>query len=245
MSLSSSYNNSLPLKGVLFDLDGTLTNTDLLHYKAYSEILLNYNYVLTHDEYNNKFSGLPNKDIMNIIFPNKCVDEQNYIVNQKEAKFRDLSINSLIPLDNAIEFLNYLKLNSIFIACVTNAPRINAEYMLKGLKLDNFFDILIIGEECKEMKPSPIPYLNAIDEFCAKSLINKSDLIRIERQGKSYLPFIVFEDSFSGIKAGNDANCFVYGVSTTHSIEKLSEVCYNVIKDYKELNFDRIINLDI
>ena len=45
-------------------------------------------------------------------------------------------------------------------ACVTNAPRCNAEFMLAALHLT--FEILIIGDECEAMKPSPVPYQNAM-----------------------------------------------------------------------------------
>lgn len=43
-----SHNHPMPdlsnIKGVLFDVDGTLTDSDPLHFKAFQDILTQYNY---------------------------------------------------------------------------------------------------------------------------------------------------------------------------------------------------------
>lgn len=48
-------------------------------------------------------------------------------------------------------------------AAVTNAPRPNAELMLSILGLTDFFQALIIGNECEHAKPHPEPYLKALE----------------------------------------------------------------------------------
>lgn len=48
-------------------------------------------------------------------------------------------------------------------AAVTNAPRPNAELMLSILGLTDFFQALIIGNECDHAKPHPEPYLKALE----------------------------------------------------------------------------------
>lgn len=47
-------------------------------------------------------------------------------------------------------------------AAVTNAPRENAELMIKKLGLENFFEAVIVGDECERAKPFPDPYLKAL-----------------------------------------------------------------------------------
>ena len=46
---------------------------------------------------------------------------------------------------------------------MTNAPRANAELVLSLLGLTSFFPVLVIGSECERAKPSPDPYLKALD----------------------------------------------------------------------------------
>ena len=48
-------------------------------------------------------------------------------------------------------------------AAVTNSPRVNAELMISKLGLSDFFDVLIIGDECERGKPHPDPYLKALE----------------------------------------------------------------------------------
>lgn len=47
-------------------------------------------------------------------------------------------------------------------AAVTNAPRANAEMLISLLGLDDFFELVVIGNECERPKPFPDPYLNAL-----------------------------------------------------------------------------------
>ncbi len=50
---------------------------------------------------------------------------------------------------------------------------------------------------------------------------------------------IVFEDSISGVQAGKAAGMKVVALTTTHSPEELHEADL-VIKDYTEINFQRL-----
>lgn len=48
-------------------------------------------------------------------------------------------------------------------AAVTNAPKENAELMISTLGLSNFFEAVILGDDCEHAKPFPDPYLKALD----------------------------------------------------------------------------------
>ena len=82
-------------------------------------------------------------------------------------------------------------------AAVTNAPRANAELVLSLLGLTSFFPVLVIGSECERAKPSPDPYLKALDLI-----------------GASPDHTFIFEDSASGIRAGVAAGVAVVGLTT-------------------------------
>lgn len=48
-------------------------------------------------------------------------------------------------------------------AAVTNAPKENAEFMISTLGLSDFFEAVILGDDCEHAKPFPDPYLKALD----------------------------------------------------------------------------------
>lgn len=68
---------------------------------------------------------------------------------------------------------------------VTNAPRLNAELMLRALGLEGYFEHLVIGTECTRAKPFPDPYLEGM------RLVGATDAARC----------VAFEDSPTGLGA--------------------------------------------
>lgn len=46
---------------------------------------------------------------------------------------------------------------------MTNSPRASGELMISSLGLTDFFEILVIGNECDRAKPFPDPYLKALE----------------------------------------------------------------------------------
>lgn len=68
---------------------------------------------------------------------------------------------------------------------VTNAPRLNAELMLRALDLEGYFEHLVIGTECARAKPFPDPYLEGM------RLVGATDPSRC----------VAFEDSPTGLGA--------------------------------------------
>lgn len=69
----------------------------------------------------------------------------------------------LKPLPGLSEYLDWIKSRGIKTAAVTNAPKLNAEVMLKAVGLENFFEHLILGELFEFPKPYPDPYLAAVE----------------------------------------------------------------------------------
>lgn len=58
--------------------------------------------------------------------------------------------------------MNWIDCRGLKKAAVTNAPKENARVMLLALGMDKWFDEIILGEDCKQPKPHPDPYLDAI-----------------------------------------------------------------------------------
>jgi beta-phosphoglucomutase-like phosphatase (HAD superfamily) len=234
------------LRAALFDLDGTLCASDHLHFFAWrDELQASAGVALDLDAYKRRISGKPNSAIGADFLPSLSAEHRHAVATSKEARFRELATgeHSLRPLPGLLQLLDELHRRGIVCCCVTNAPRVNAEFMLKQLGLtfassaaaDNgessdaarpHFAHLIVGEECSESKPSPVPYLEAMrrcsvpPHHCA-----------------------VFEDSGSGIRAGCAAGArLVCGLLTAQDAATLCEFGAHVcISDYTEVQLDRLI----
>lgn len=70
-------------------------------------------------------------------------------------------------MDGLLKLTKWIEDRGLKRAAVTNAPRPNAELMIKVLGLSDFFQALIIGGECEHAKPHPDPYLKGLEALKA------------------------------------------------------------------------------
>ncbi|KAK1306153.1 hypothetical protein QJS10_CPA10g01083 [Acorus calamus] len=217
-----SFSRIAPIQAILFDIDGTLCDSDPLHYFAFREMLqeigFNGGVPITEDFFIEKISGKHNEDIGAILFPDWDHQKAMQFMDDKEAMFRRLVSKQLKPVDGLSKLCKWIEDRGIKRAAVTNAPRANAELMISILGLTDFFELLIIGGECERAKPYPDPYLKALKGLQASAEHS-----------------FVFEDSVSGIKAGVAAGMPVIGLTTQNPEHLLMEANPTIlIKDFND-----------
>ncbi|XP_042380916.1 haloacid dehalogenase-like hydrolase domain-containing protein Sgpp [Zingiber officinale] len=218
----SSLARLAPVEAVLFDVDGTLCDSDPLHYFAFREMLLEigYNNGIPIDEefFIKNIAGRHSDDTARILFPDWDFEKASKFVDDKEAMFRRIVAEQLKPIDGIHKLCKWVEDQGLKRAAVTNAPRANAELMISMLGLSDFFQVVIIGSECERAKPFPDPYLKALKELNASAEHT-----------------FIFEDSASGIKAGVAAGMPVIGLTTRNPEKSLKEAGATfLIKDYED-----------
>lgn len=206
------------LKAILFDLDGTIANTDPLHYTIWREMLLNHDIEIDETFYKSRISGRQNPEIIKEILPHLSPDLAEKFAADKEAIFRQKAVN-LQPLNGFQELIAWTETQPLKRALVTNAPKLNAKFMLEVLGITQIFDTIVIGEDCLRGKPDPIPYQTALDNL-----------------GITAEESIALEDSGSGIRAAVGAGIKTIGVTSTHAAESLKAVgAFMTISDFTDL----------
>jgi HAD superfamily hydrolase (TIGR01509 family) len=185
---------------LLFDLDGTLVDSDPLHHAAFAAILAERGRELTIAEYRDHIMGHPNDEILGRYFPGEDVA----ILNRKEAMFRDSLAAAVEPVPGIHAVLDWAELNAVGCAVVTNAPRPNAVTMLAAASLAHRLPTLVIGDECERPKPDPAPYVAAMQAL-----------------GATPSRSIAFEDSRSGLRAARSAGAHVFGMMTGLTADQL------------------------
>jgi HAD superfamily hydrolase (TIGR01509 family) len=186
------------LKALLFDLDGTLAETDSLHFLIWQDFLRRYGLETDRDFYQAKISGRLNPDIVADLLPELSLDQQADFIWRKEAEFRNQA-EALKPLTGLTEILAWAAQSSLKLAVVSNAPRENAEFMIRALHLEQTFDTVVLGDDLPRGKPDPLPYLEALRRFDLPAAAT-----------------IAFEDSPSGIRSAVGAGITTVGIASTH-----------------------------
>lgn len=180
---------------LLFDLDGTLVDTDPLHHAVFDEMLADRG-GLSLDDYRTHIMGQSNPAIMSRLFPDREA-EHDALADAKEAAFRARIGTGLTPTPGLAGLLDWAAAAGIPVAVVTNAPRENAVAMLAALGLTDRFATLVIGPECARAKPDPLPYRTAMRHLGA--LPSRS---------------LAFEDSRSGVRAASGSGAYAFGIRT-------------------------------
>ncbi|KAA8525935.1 hypothetical protein F0562_007965 [Nyssa sinensis] len=218
---TSSLSRLAPIEAVLFDIDGTLCDSDPLHYYAYREILqeigFNGGVPITEEFFVENMSGKHNEDTAAFLFPD---DHQKGLkfFDDKEAMYLRLAKEQLKPMNGLYKLKKWIEDRGLKRAAVSNAPRLNAELMISLLGLSDFFDSVILGSDCEHFKPFPDPYLKALE------------VLKVSKDHT-----FICEDSVSGIKAGVAAGMPVVGLATRNPEHLLKEAKPAfLIKDFED-----------
>ncbi|XP_057807534.1 haloacid dehalogenase-like hydrolase domain-containing protein Sgpp isoform X2 [Salvia miltiorrhiza] len=162
----SSLASVAPLEAILFDIDGTLADSDPIHYYAFREMLQELGFnggdPITEEFFINNISGKHNEELCHVLFPDWDLERARKFFDDKEAMFRRLAAEQTEPVAGLDALCRWVEDKGLRRAAVTNAPRANAEMLISLLGLEEFFELLVIGNECERPKPFPDPYLNAL-----------------------------------------------------------------------------------
>ncbi|WP_298629638.1 HAD family phosphatase [uncultured Thermus sp.] len=202
------------LKALLFDLDGTLADTDPLHLWAWREALAPWGIGVDEAFYRKRISGRLNPDILQDLL-GLDGEAAAQIIEAKEARFRELA-QDLKPMPGLLELLEEAQAKGLTWGVVTNAPKANAHHVLKALGLKP--PLLVLAEEVGRGKPHPLPYQ-----------------VALKRLGLLPTEALAFEDSPSGVRSAVGAGITTYGLLTGHGKEALLEAgARGVLRDFRQ-----------
>ena len=203
-----------PQGALLFDIDGTLADTDALHLEAFNLVFGPRGHVIDHRRYTREIQGHSNALIGGRFLAEEPADRQLAIMAEKEATFRRLVFGKVQPTAGLMSLLARADRANIPMVAVTNAPRLNAELLLAGLGITHRFKAVVIGDELAHGKPHPLPYIEGLRAASAAAHLS-----------------VAFEDSRSGIKSAAAAGIATAGIRTSLSHADLIEAGARVTAD--------------
>jgi dTDP-4-dehydrorhamnose reductase/beta-phosphoglucomutase-like phosphatase (HAD superfamily) len=150
---------------LLLDLDGTLLDTDVLHYEAYKSALVPYNINL---EYNTFVNAINNTSIDDMLL-NLGVTATE-LTNVKKSKYTNMiSYGEQVKLIEGVnEFLQSCLTNGVNMAIVTNTSRGVVNFYKEVVPILNQIENWICREDYTKPKPDSECYKLAIERFYKK-----------------------------------------------------------------------------
>lgn len=182
------------IKGLVFDLDGTLVNSMPLHYEAYNHCLLPYNVEYDYETFQSR-GGIPTKDTLLMIAADHQIE--NFDVEQAltaKRNYFDSQLNKVEPISVTFDLMKaYHGVLPMAIGTGSNRKTVTEVYEL--FSLADYIPLSVTANDVENFKPHPETFLK-----CA-------ELIGIAPE---YC--MVFEDGLPGIEAAKTAGMEVIDI---------------------------------
>jgi HAD superfamily hydrolase (TIGR01509 family) len=179
------------LKCVLFDFDGVVVQSELLHKKTFMEILSPFGVQdISLERWYKEFAGTGSKHIFDtLVKENHLNADVNSLVERRKVVYEAcVRAGELKPTPGVEAFLKSIRSCGVKTGIVSGSHRTNISAALEILSLSDFFEVVISGDDYEKRKPDPKPFLEA----SWKLGIAPSECVAIE-------------DSVSGCIAARDA----------------------------------------
>jgi len=223
------------LGAVIFDFDGVITDSEILHFRAFNKVLAPHRLELSKKEYYTKYLGLSDVDCFDAL-----IDEDRLgiekpqiktLIQQKTRVFEELARTDGKIIEGVREFLDVLTAARVPIAICSGALRAEIELTLQDAGLRPLFDVIVSAEEVERGKPDPEGFLLAL------ARLNEMVVAPIT-PGRC----VVIEDAHWGLKAAQAAGMHTIAVTNTYEAKQLT-TAQRVVGRLSDLTVDDLADL--
>ncbi len=155
------------IKVIIFDLDGVLVNTKLIHFEALNSALKKYNFdEISIDDHVKIFDGLPTIEKLKLLKKDKKIPKKFFSKIQKfKQKITSEILKRKIKKNNKIIKIMKNLHNKYKIVVATNAVNSTLNICLNKLGIEKYIDFKLSNEDINEPKPNPEIYLRIFIRF--------------------------------------------------------------------------------
>lgn len=207
------------MKGIIFDMDGVILNSEPIHIKVCEEILKTFG-INSPESYFDKYLGIANPVMWAEIKKEYPIDKsvEEIIAMQEEKTFEILKTSDIEESPNLKNFLQMLKDNEIPCSIASSSPQELIDIIVDKLNIKSFLKYWISAENFNTSKPDPTIFL----ETAKKMGVEPKDIV-------------VIEDSENGLKAGKRAGMKCIGYTKFHIGNPNMKEADFIINDFSEI----------
>tara|TARA_B110000027_G_C16008322_1_gene250768 strand:- start:87 stop:758 length:672 start_codon:yes stop_codon:yes gene_type:complete len=193
------------VKAVIFDMDGTLIESEHIWAKAKKEIAHYAGIEITDDELN-QFIGRGLNDFIDEKIKPKSKEERQNLNKKIQANALENYASKIRVIGGAKDILKAFSLAGIRIAICSSGSMKAIKISLRALNAINLIGVIVSGDNLTIGKPDPLPYLLTLKKLNLKASET-----------------IVFEDTTSGLKSATEAGIQTIIVGSHPSDQKFSD----------------------
>jgi beta-phosphoglucomutase len=202
------------LKAVIFDFDGVITDSEILHLRAFNKVLAQFDMEIGRKDYYTRYLGFTDSDCFNQLISDGLlkVDKSMIpeLIKQKNQVFEELAKNDGKTIEGVKEFLDLLGQNKIPAAICSGALLTEIELILDEARLRRFFVTIVSAEQVRKGKPHPEGFLLTLKK------LNHEFRYPISAE-----ECVVIEDSIWGLQAARAAGMHSIAVTNSYEADQL------------------------
>ena len=148
-------------RAVIFDMDGVLIDSEPLHLEALNQVLAPLGHQATAAE-NEQFWGMTSQECWQVLTDRYALTGNlaDYLSQYDECLLRILQ-RPVVPMPGARDVLARLRQNGVRVALASASKKVWVDATLSALRLREFFEVVVCGDEVEHGKPSPDVFLLA------------------------------------------------------------------------------------
>jgi beta-phosphoglucomutase family hydrolase len=216
------------MKAAIFDLDGVMVDTELLHSEAFEAILKEYGVMpeknqqgIVHE------AGKTTPEVWETLKAKHAINADiNELTTQKREIMLPVIRAGLKPLPGLLTLLKDLSRHRLPMAVATSAQADRVELILDTLAIRHYFSVIVSANDVKRGKPDPEPYRKAAErlaiapEFC-----------------------VVIEDAEVGVQSARSAGMKVVAVPNEYTKRMNFDKATTIVKSLESLSFQLLSKL--
>ncbi|XMO85682.1 HAD family phosphatase [Algibacter sp. AS12] len=216
------------LKAVIFDMDGVIIDSEPMHNKAYHDMFNEVGINVSTELYES-FTGQSTINICKRLcdhFNLEQAPETLVALKRKYYKHFFYSNSDLGLIDGVLDLIKDYHKNGLTLVLASSAAMTSINQIFDRFDLSQYFIDKLSGGDLKQSKPHPEIFIKA----AAASGFNKEECM-------------VIEDSTNGITAAKAAGIYCVGFDSFHSKNQDYSKADMVIKDFKDIRYNKISNV--
>lgn len=190
------------IKGIIFDLDDTMVNSEPLHSETWSQLLKEYSHQVNEIPKAMQINQMGMR-VLDVVKERALYlnlnDSIETIYKRRICLFLKLAKEKLQLMPGLLSRLKILQKNRYHLAIASSGAKQYVNMVLDQFYIRNYFEVVVTGDDVTKGKPDPETYLSAAE----KLYLNPNECL-------------VIEDATKGIQSAKAAGCKCIAIENTN-----------------------------